>query len=352
MKWIASELHTHTFHSDGSHSLLELAQSAARLGLDCIALTDHNTQSGLTGAEQAERQTGIRIVPGLEWTTFYGHMLTLGVKEFVDWRVLGLEDIHKGMQLVHEQGGIAGLAHPYRIGSPICTGCFWEYGIRDWNDVDFIEVWSTLMPSVKRDSQRAFALWTDLLNQGYRITATSGRDWHGTKPDDPLPAVTYIGLEETDDVPPHEQIVEALRLGRAAVTMGPLLTLSGKTEGDEREYAIGDCVEWHDEPEPMAMEFTVNVDMDIRREFYELQGDRFRLVLRSGQGVCCEMQIPAETAAFSFTIHAEAASQWVRAELFGCLGNAVTLVAFTNPVYIHAPAAQAAAVRSGGRWEV
>ncbi|MFM9279868.1 CehA/McbA family metallohydrolase [Paenibacillus jiagnxiensis] len=351
MKWIPSELHTHTFHSDGSHSLLELTQSAARLGLGCIALTDHNTQSGLAGAEQAELQTGIRIVPGMEWTTFYGHMLTLGVKEFVDWRVLGPEDIHKGIQLVHEQGGIAGLAHPYRIGSPICTGCFWEYSIQDWNDVDFIEVWSTLMPSVKRDSQRAFALWTDLLNQGYRITATSGRDWHGSKPDDPLPAVTYIGVDETDDVPLHVQFVEALRQGRAAVTMGPLLTLSVKMAGGEREYAIGERVQLDDEPDQMAMEFTVNVDMDVRREFYELQGDRLRLVLRSGQGVCGELQIPAETAVYSFTVQAEAALQWVRAELFGCLGNAVTLVAFTNPVYIHAPAAQAAAVRSGGRCE-
>lgn len=50
------------------------------------------------------------------------------------------------------------------------------------------------MPPIKRDSQRAFAMWTDLLNQGYRITAVSGRDWHVSKPDDALPAVTYLGF--------------------------------------------------------------------------------------------------------------------------------------------------------------
>lgn len=335
MKWIPSELHTHTFHSDGSHSLLELADSAARLGLGCIALTDHNTQSGWVDAERAARQGGIRIVPGMEWTTFYGHMLLLGVKEFVDWRVLGPDDIHKGIQLVHKQGGIVGLAHPYRIGSPICTGCFWEYRIRDWHDVDFMEVWSTLIPSVKRDSQRAFALWTDLLNQGYRITATSGRDWHDTRPDDdPLPAVTYIGVEEVTGASLQMQIVEALRRGRVAVTMGPLLTLSVKTADGEQEYVMGDCVDRYDESASLMMECTVKLDMDVRCEHYELQGEHVRLILRSGQGIHREMQIPAQTAEFRFIVHAQAALRWVRAELFGCLGNAVHLIAFTNPAYI------------------
>ncbi|MDP4098132.1 CehA/McbA family metallohydrolase [Paenibacillus sp. P96] len=351
MKWIPAELHTHTFHSDGSQTLQELAESAARLGLGCIALTDHNTQSGLAEAERVERQTGIRIVPGMEWTTFYGHMLTLGVKEFIDWRSFGPADIHTGIRLVHEQGGIAGLAHPYRIGSPICTGCFWEYGIRDWHDVDFIEVWSTLMPSIKRDSQRAFALWTDLLNQGYRITATSGRDWHGTKPHDPLPAVTYIGLAEADseDIK-EERMIEALRQGRAAVTMGPLLTLSVKTEDDDHQYHMGECIEMQG-PGLSVMECFVRLDMEIRREHYKFAGEHFRLVLRSSQGVCSELQIPSETSVYSFVISAEAASQWVRAELFGCLGNAVALIAFTNPVYIQAASVQGAAVQSSRCFE-
>ncbi len=71
IRWIPAELHTHTFHSDGSQSLLELAQSAKEAGIETIALTDHNTQSGLIDREQVEASTGIRIIPGMEWTTFY-----------------------------------------------------------------------------------------------------------------------------------------------------------------------------------------------------------------------------------------------------------------------------------------
>ncbi|WP_226002223.1 CehA/McbA family metallohydrolase [Paenibacillus sp. BJ-4] len=181
----------------------------------------------------------------MEWTTFYGHMLTLGVDRFIDWRVLGPDDIHEGIRKVHEQGGIAGIAHPFRIGSPICTGCFWEYTIQDWHEVDYIEVWSTLMPSIKRDSQRAFAMWTDLLNQGYRITAVSGRDWHVSKPDDALPAVTYLGVREEAGEQETLAIraVEAIRNGSVSVTMGPLLTMQAQVKGDDRRYSIGEYVE-------------------------------------------------------------------------------------------------------------
>ncbi len=197
LRWIPAELHTHTFHSDGSQSLQELAQAAKGAGIDVIALTDHNTQSGLIDRNEVEASTGIRIMAGMEWTTFYGHMVTLGLLQYVDWRAVGQGDIEQGISQVHEAGGIAGIAHPFRIGSPICTGCYWEYPIHDWSQVDYIEVWSTLMPFMKQDSQRAFALWTSLLDEGHRLAATSGRDWHRTLPDDAPAAITYIGLEAT-----------------------------------------------------------------------------------------------------------------------------------------------------------
>ncbi len=176
MRWLACELHTHTLHSDGSQTLEELANGAVRLGFNAIALTDHNTMSGLVGREEIERQTGLIILPGMEWTTFYGHMVTVGLHTYADWRQAGRGGIDEGLAEVHRLGGLAGLAHPFRIGSPACTGCFWEYEVKDWNAVDYIEVWSGTLPSIQTDNRRAFELWTDKLNEGYRIAATSGRD--------------------------------------------------------------------------------------------------------------------------------------------------------------------------------
>ncbi|ASR49778.1 histidinol-phosphatase [Paenibacillus kribbensis] len=333
VKWIPAELHTHTLHSDGKQTLEELAQSAANLGLECIAMTDHNTQSALVDQEWVEQQFGVPIISGMEWTTFYGHMLTLGVDCFIDWRVLGPDDIHEGIRKVHEQGGIAGIAHPFRIGSPICTGCFWEYTIQDWHEVDYIEVWSTLMPSIKRDSQRAFAMWTDLLNQGYRITAVSGRDWHVSKPDDALPAVTYLGVQEETGEQGTLAIraVEAIRNGSASVTMGPLLTMQAQVKGDDKRYRIGECVG------PMvedSLSVTIQLDTETRAAHYRLEPQSLRLLLTSRQGTCSEIHIPAQSGEYTITLQDPAEKGWVRAELYGCMEDCVTMIAFTNPIYI------------------
>ena len=47
MRWYPVELHTHTCHSDGSFTVEALVDAAARNGYRALALTDHNTSSGV-----------------------------------------------------------------------------------------------------------------------------------------------------------------------------------------------------------------------------------------------------------------------------------------------------------------
>ena len=82
MSYLPCELHCHTVHSDGSFLPRELQQNAADDHLALIALTDHNTTSGYDELDDSI----IPTVHGIEWTTYFGHMLVLGAKEFVDWR--------------------------------------------------------------------------------------------------------------------------------------------------------------------------------------------------------------------------------------------------------------------------
>lgn len=49
------DLHTHSTFSDGSCSPTELVQLAKNIGLSAIALTDHNTISGLEEFEKQAR---------------------------------------------------------------------------------------------------------------------------------------------------------------------------------------------------------------------------------------------------------------------------------------------------------
>jgi len=60
------DLHSHTSHSDGQRSPRELLAEAAGQGLAVLALTDHDTVSGIADALEAANGHGIRLVPGIE----------------------------------------------------------------------------------------------------------------------------------------------------------------------------------------------------------------------------------------------------------------------------------------------
>lgn len=328
MRWVPFELHTHTPHSDGTHSLLEMCRAAAQLGLEGIALTDHNTVSGLADAEAVSQETGITIIPGMEWTTFYGHMLTLGAS-YCEWRDLGPDDIHRGIDRVHEQGGIVGIAHPYSFGSPICTGCHWDYTISDWNQIDYMEVWHETMPSMKNHNVPAFKQWTELLNKGYRISATAGRDWHRSNPDDTLAAYTYIGLPETASPPALSDIIAAIRKGQLCLSMGPLLEVS-LTLGLE-QYGLGDEVALAVKDAGPDAELTVKITSSTQPERPWGAEEGSQLIIDSNLGEL------AKVSAIEYNrqplLLTTAGLSWLRVRLVGTLSGALTTIACTNAIY-------------------
>ncbi|MDD6088340.1 MAG: PHP domain-containing protein [Desulfovibrionaceae bacterium] len=60
------DLHTHTLYSDGTDTPEELMRKASRLSLSSIAITDHDTISGLDEAEEAGLRYGVEVVRGCE----------------------------------------------------------------------------------------------------------------------------------------------------------------------------------------------------------------------------------------------------------------------------------------------
>lgn len=65
------DLHVHTLHSDGTFTPRRTVELAAERGLSTIAITDHDTVSGLGEARSAGQGAGIGIVPGVEFSTVY-----------------------------------------------------------------------------------------------------------------------------------------------------------------------------------------------------------------------------------------------------------------------------------------
>ena len=60
------DLHTHSSISDGTDTPSALVDKARQVGLDVIALTDHDTFAGLDEAVSRGEQVGVRVVRGME----------------------------------------------------------------------------------------------------------------------------------------------------------------------------------------------------------------------------------------------------------------------------------------------
>ena len=65
------DLHTHTTESDGSFTPEELMLEAKRVGLSAIAITDHDSISGIKKAAPLADELGIELIPGVELSTDY-----------------------------------------------------------------------------------------------------------------------------------------------------------------------------------------------------------------------------------------------------------------------------------------
>jgi len=70
---MAVDLHTHSRESDGSDEPATLIKRAAEAGLRAVALTDHDTLSGIPEARISADQHGIRLISGTELSVDWPH---------------------------------------------------------------------------------------------------------------------------------------------------------------------------------------------------------------------------------------------------------------------------------------
>jgi len=73
-----ADLHVHTTHSDGNYTPAQVVELARRSGLSAVAITDHDTSSGVLAARQAAGTLALEIIAGAEITAeFHGRELHL-----------------------------------------------------------------------------------------------------------------------------------------------------------------------------------------------------------------------------------------------------------------------------------
>ena len=208
-----ADLHVHSCYSkDGKSTPQEIVEAALAKGLGCIATTDHNE---FRAHLDLKDETRIIVVPGEEVSSADGHIIALGIDRYIQ-RGMSIRDT---IEAIHEAGGIAIAAHPYR----------WWSGLGEKNVIpDFDGVEARNGRSVKKDNVRS-----EKLARAFGPVITAGSDAH-------IPRFVGAGyIEISDDCKTWRDVVEEIREGRV---LG--VDSDSRKAFDTVKYGVKSIVEW------------------------------------------------------------------------------------------------------------
>jgi len=100
-------VHTHYSYKDGINSPEQMIRAAENIGLDGIAITDHDNIEGAYEAESVD--TDLFIIKGCEVSSADGHILAYGINDYIKKGMGAKETIEE----IHLQEGLAVAAHPF-----------------------------------------------------------------------------------------------------------------------------------------------------------------------------------------------------------------------------------------------
>ncbi|MFH5181723.1 CehA/McbA family metallohydrolase [Paenibacillus sp. TAB 01] len=311
-RWLKGDLHTHSVHSDGTFTLEENAAIMEELGCDFIAMTDHNAVSQNLAYP---RNTKVVMIPGMEFTTNFGHSNFLGVTDPLDdFRVSGQQDVNERLQTARERGAKIVLNHPH------CDFCPWEWDFAV--DHDWVEVWNG--PWSARN-ERTLAWWQEQLAGGRRLVAIGGSDTHRPDPfvKHAMPCTWVYAECKT-----AQGILDGIGRGHVSISCapeGPFLELSC----GEGAYRTGDAV-----PAGKA-----GGGLKLAAEGLQ-PGDRIRWIHDSGLVKEVRCGEPGagdwQEEGLRLDLDAQAEARFYRVEVWRHFTETGTelLAALTNPIYM------------------
>ncbi|MFU8875385.1 CehA/McbA family metallohydrolase [Micromonospora sp. SL4-19] len=202
-RWLAGDLHAHTVHSDGAHTVDELAALAVSRGLDFLAVTDHNTVSHHPWLPASAHRYGITLVPGQEVTTDRGHANAFGSVGWIDFR----EPADHWLAAAEHAGGLLSINHP------LGGDCAWRQPVT--TRTRLVEVWHSGWWDRTWGAPLAWA-------RAWRpdVVPVGGSDFHRSGAD-ALPGAPTTWVLVDGDPTDEAAVRDALAAGRTAVSAGP-----------------------------------------------------------------------------------------------------------------------------------
>jgi len=302
--WYRGELHCHSHHSDGDSNPSIIIQKAEELGLDFLALTDHNVLS--QQMELREIDTPLMLIPGMEVTTYHGHWNIWGDGDWIDFRVQNADEMQASVDAALAEGYLISTNHPKPYGP--------EWAFPTVHGFHCVEVWNGPWPFY---NAIALAYWEERLQCGERLSAVGGSDSHFHHRDHHAALghpTTYVYCEET---PSPKKLLAGLRAGHAFITEspdGPQLYLSTLTA------MMGDVIQTD----------LTSVDVIIR----VISAEGKQLELLAGKDVVHTINVPANEWEITLSVKTTHIN-YVRAQLTTREHDTIHVHALTNPIYFN-----------------
>jgi hypothetical protein len=232
--WYRGDLHAHTPESSDawkSGSALTPSQWAAecrRIGLDYLALTDHNVVSqNFAIADSAGED--VLLMAGEEMTNwFHGHATVSGISpgDWFDWRQLpGGEltaspdpktgSIQQFLEAARASGAYVSAAHP--LAFHLSWQFFPEAEVDAAARTDGLEIWTG---PFQPDDEAMLKKWDQMLLSGQRIVGNGGSDLHGVDNNQGFASGTPTTVVHADALS-KPAVIAALKRGRSFVTRLP-----------------------------------------------------------------------------------------------------------------------------------
>lgn len=196
---LSVELHTHSELShDGRDPVDLLVEQAAAVGLDALAVTDHDEIDASIEAADLAAERGLVGIVGMEVTSAAGHVLAFGIEELIP---AGLP-FDETLDRIREQGGIAVVPHPFQ---KTRHGVAPHVSDAQLASADAIEVYNSRLFTGRSNRQaERFAVEHD-------VPMTAGSDAHISEMVGQ--AVTEVDADERSS----EAVLDAIAAGRTSV---------------------------------------------------------------------------------------------------------------------------------------
>lgn len=222
------ELHNHTTQSDASITCRQLVDHMVADKVDCFAITDHNTTSGQPIIRKilAEEHLPIQCAYGMEYTTYYGHIVCPVLETYVPWDSINRHQPELLFAACKAHDAITGVAHPFSYGDPFARGCRFEMTINDFSNVDYIEIINNPEP-LHEVNEPGILWWESLVLKGERLAACAGMDLHNLA-DMSMKYATYAEGEPGGDA--VAELKTAVKQQRTWVSNGMLLVWTRGTD--------------------------------------------------------------------------------------------------------------------------